>query len=379
MPEIEIPKFKTKEGSSHFILEWDDETLRTSPAGGFFGSEGPAVGDLVGGGGVVLDVQGSAVTVGFPRGVPEGPVNLPWVKTTIVVEQSSGGGRGGAAVGNFVAGGGGGGPAIGDLVGGGGVVVDVQGSEVTIEFPRGVPEGPVNLPWEKTTIVVEHTSGADKAPASPGGPGLTLEDYTAVDEDGMPTPLLPAGLLRAPIDWPNTWCEWVLFTIDRLLNGAGSTTGVKVRYQEMLNDDRNLFIVRPTGQDSWESHQTTYLNERQGLRNRLQQWKDTHCDDDRGGPQLPADLSEWIDRDPPKTPARFAPPIPSPDPSSPISLPSWEQVAAVAIILGIGIQLVDAIIVALADPEPVTKLAALGLSVALIIVLLDRLGIPVSA
>jgi hypothetical protein len=47
---------------------------------------------------------------------------------------------------------------IGDLVGGGGVVTDVTGSSVTINFPNGVPRGPIVLPGVDTTIVVKESA-----------------------------------------------------------------------------------------------------------------------------------------------------------------------------------------------------------------------------
>jgi hypothetical protein len=55
--------------------------------GGSFGGS-LAIGDLVGGSGVVTDVTGSSVTINFPNGVPRGPIELPGVDTTIVVKTS---------------------------------------------------------------------------------------------------------------------------------------------------------------------------------------------------------------------------------------------------------------------------------------------------
>ena len=55
-------------------------------------------------------------------------------------------------------------------------------------------------------------------------------------------------------------------------------------------------------------------------------------------------------------------------------LPTWDEVWEVILVLGMSVSLVVVIIAALADPEPASKLALAGLSVAMIAIILTRLG-----
>jgi hypothetical protein len=114
--------------------------------------EGPRVGDPVGGGGVVADVKESTFTVQFPGGAPKGPIDVPWTCTILVAEPApkAGSGQGGRDAA---------GPAVGDAVGGDGVVVHVSDSTITVEFPHGAPQGPINLPLIDEAVVIE---GADR-------------------------------------------------------------------------------------------------------------------------------------------------------------------------------------------------------------------------
>jgi hypothetical protein len=81
-------------------------------------------------------------------------------KITVVIEHSHlpGGTDGGGSFGGSL--------ATGDLVGGGGVVTDVTGSSVTINFPNGVPRGPIELPGVDTTIVVKTSAPPEEALSS---------------------------------------------------------------------------------------------------------------------------------------------------------------------------------------------------------------------
>jgi hypothetical protein len=69
-------------------------------------------------------------------------------------------------------GGGGSGPSVGATVDGGGVVVDVSGSTVTVQFPDGIPTGPIRLPGTDTTVVVEEgPTDGNRVVVAPWGPG----------------------------------------------------------------------------------------------------------------------------------------------------------------------------------------------------------------
>ncbi|MEV4053862.1 hypothetical protein AB0J55_21950 [Amycolatopsis sp. NPDC049688] len=190
--------------------------------------------------------------------------------------------------------------------------------------------------------------------------------------DHVPVTLVAAASLRPPPDWSGSVCEWLRSVIDRLLNGSAdgwSTSGLKERYADMLGD-KKLWATRRTGPRSWESHQQAYEQQRRGLANRLQQWRDQNCDDE-GGPGLPADVFEWVNRPAPSHPAGVVPMSANQTRSS---LPTWEEVAEVAVVVGLSLSVVAAILVALADPEPVSKLAAIGLTEEITTALLVRLG-----
>jgi hypothetical protein len=87
----------------------------------------------------------------------------------------------------------------------------------------------------------------------------------------------------------------------------------------------------------------------------------TRICDRPGGHPLPADLAEWVVKDPPKAPASVAAPS-SRLVGSPSLLPSREQVLEALVVLGLSVALVDEIRVALLASRPAVKLAALGRS-----------------
>jgi hypothetical protein len=121
-----------------------------------------------GGGGVVTSVSGSSFTVEFPGGTVPRYIELPGVETTVIheyiVAAPEGSGSGfGIGIGGF-------GPFIGQEIGGGGVVTSFTDATVTISFPHGVPDGPIELPWVKTTVVEEHTPDVRPGATLPDGP-----------------------------------------------------------------------------------------------------------------------------------------------------------------------------------------------------------------
>jgi len=349
-------KKKTEDGHAHnltFIL-----------SGTRGGTRGPSVGELVDGGrstGVVTSVRGSVVTIGFPNGAPTGPIELPWVRTTVVVEHSTGVERSSST-------------SVGDLVPGGGVITFVDDNHITIEFPGGAPSGPIEIPGFQKTVVIEHPTQTENLAPSPGGASWP-DDYSEVDEDGVPTGLI-AAVLRPPAGWPGTLCDWLLEGIDRLLNGSPNgfpTTGLKERYNDLRRDPKDLFHKQPTGPKSYESHQVAFLNQQKGALRYLEEWANKNCDDN-GGPDLPADLVEWLTIKVPEAPDSVLPSPPAQPSLLDRPLPSLEEIAEVVTILGLGSALLGEILAALLAPNPVAKLAALGLAAVTIVALLTQLG-----
>ncbi len=88
------------------------------------------------------------------------------IRTTIIFEFSHH--HGGISSGISV-GGGGIGIDVGTPVDPGGVVSAVTPTTVTVEFPGGVPKGPVRLPGSETTVVKEAGSTGSTDPVAAGG------------------------------------------------------------------------------------------------------------------------------------------------------------------------------------------------------------------
>ena len=93
------------------------------------------------------------------------------IPTTVVLEFSHHHGRSSGGSSSGVSAGGGSGIDVGTPVDGGGVVTAVTPTTVTVEFPGGVPEGPVRLPGSETTVVRE-TASTDSQPGSAPAGGL---------------------------------------------------------------------------------------------------------------------------------------------------------------------------------------------------------------
>jgi hypothetical protein len=147
--------------------------------GSFRQGGGPRVGDPVGGFGVVADVTDRTFTVRFPTGAPKGPPDVSWTCTLVLTEHPPvGASREGP---HHSAG-----PAVGDLVSGDGVVVDVTDSTFTVEFPDGAPEGPIDVPWTKDTVVIKGAPRIGKGDRSDerGADGGEPESYLYSDFRG---------------------------------------------------------------------------------------------------------------------------------------------------------------------------------------------------
>ena len=204
------------------------------------------------------------------------------------------------------------------------------------------------------------------------------------------TPPLPGG----PGGGPNVRCLELLGQILSFVHGGlthilgGQTfTGTQIkrglieRFRDMVEDKADIYnryryksTPGPGGLGSWEGHQEQFEMQQRGLRNRLTEYIRNNCNDPSGG--LPAEAAnaydealEWATRPTPREPA--------PKPAAPRTEESisWSDVVDVLVVIGLSIALVAAVIAALADPEPVSKVALAVGSVALATLILVRLGL----
>lgn len=172
------PKKKKPYPTKH-VVTW--QTWKIDSGGG--GS--PGVGTDVGGGGTVTRVDGSSYTTQFTDGAPTGRVTAAGVSATVTIDY------GRSTIRSFEAGKG---PFVGMKVPPGGQVTSITGSQITIEFPNGVPDGPITLPGVETTIVDESSGASEKGfvgtvPFGPGDSSKSGTGHVTGDEDGgAPTP-----------------------------------------------------------------------------------------------------------------------------------------------------------------------------------------------
>jgi hypothetical protein len=166
-----------------------------------------------------------------------------------------------------------------------------------------------------------------------------------------------------------------------VLTGPNIHRGLVERYQHMRDDAslNNLYRDHRTPRNahprygSWEGHQQTYRNQARGLRDRLNDWARNGCDGpDSGVPEAARNevqrAWDYATRQPPNQPA----PLPRPVQRSAIDT---EAVLDALKILGVSLLLLGLVIVALLDPEPVSKLAAIGMTAATATMLLVMLGL----
>jgi hypothetical protein len=144
-------------------------------------SGGGSPGDTVPGGGIVTDVTPTTTTVQFPDGAVPEHVNMPGSETTAMYEFGPATPTDSGA-GVYVNGQG---PTVGQHLPDGGVVTEVGTDTVTIAYPDGVPQGPIQVPWVETTVVQESAPVTDDdihpGATFPAVDTLSLSDLGAED------------------------------------------------------------------------------------------------------------------------------------------------------------------------------------------------------
>ena len=215
---------------------------------------------------------------------------------------------------------------------------------------------------------------------------LSALDNVAPSSNTAPSPCISCMLLAAttsPLQSASSGgssggdpkCKSLLEQIKRFIYSRKppqDMKGLMQRYEELLADEHHLQWNNWTTPDpqfgSVVSHQNEFITTRNGLQNRLNSWKKNNCDDPNDPSQLPADALDWASRPAPD-------PIPQPRPSEDSSSSSLaSKVLTILKIAGVSILLLPLVIFALADPEPATKLAAIGLTAVTIKQLMDLLG-----
>jgi hypothetical protein len=202
----------------------------------------PQVGDILGGGTVIASTPDS-VTINFPAGLPTTPIDLPWVRTTTVIECSGSTDE----------------ASVGHTLFGGGLITDVthigtDRSRITVQYPGGVPSGRVELPGGGGIEITHPEPGRRVGdPTSPvTEPAADTGDQSEMDEYGLPTALISAAAVTPPPNWPGTLCDWIVSLINKFLNGEGAVKGLKLRHLEIRYDIDDLYHANPRpGPGSW--------------------------------------------------------------------------------------------------------------------------------
>jgi hypothetical protein len=134
----------------------------------------PQIGDLLGGG-TVIDVTDTSVTIYFAGGLPTTPIELPWEGTMEVMVQRPGHPDSTAHVGT---------PLYG-----GGIIADITDAGITVRYPGGVPSGPVEHPGNGG-IEIAHPD-----PGKPVGTSRTPVPDPPPGDPEQPPSGSPLGLL----------------------------------------------------------------------------------------------------------------------------------------------------------------------------------------
>jgi hypothetical protein len=174
--------------------------------------------------------------------------------------------------------------------------------------------------------------------------------------------------------------------LDLINGGNGIKRGLVERFMDMLNDEilyqhhRTTSNPHPT-KGSWDGHVQQYNDQQRGLNNRLNDWIKNGCDGP-GGPPLPEAANEWVKKPAPTQPKNVSMPDPTSSPdsaSSPEPTLSYTTIRNAVIALGISVTLIGLIVVAVLDPEPLSKLAAIGLTIETAEALMIALGMGKAA
>jgi hypothetical protein len=143
------------------------------------------------------------------------------------------------------------------------------------------------------------------------------------------------------------------------------------RWEELLTDRHNLqwdhWNKKHPFYGSVKIHQEEFERGQQGLRNQLNKWERSKCGGP-GDPPLIAEAEEWATRPTPS-------PIPRERPTPPAGNFSVSRVLRAMAVVGLSVGALAIVLAALADPEPVSKLALSGLSMVVITRLLTELGV----
>lgn len=150
--------------------------------------------------------------------------------------------------------------------------------------------------------------------------------------------------------------ERIIFLLDELAQ----------RINDALDDRHNLYRdhyslrnPHPDGHGSWEGHRQRFYTERQDLRDRLRDWDD-NCRGFMLSSQQQEEMNEaneYKDREFPSEPAPSSSRVMEDEPG--LSDQVIETLISIGVPVAVAGTLAAAIVLALADPEPFTKVAAL--------------------
>ena len=251
-----------------------------------------------------------------------------------------------------------------------------------VYFGAGKAPGKDALTAHELTHVVQQTGGVQSILSTDQ---LNIQQKCSVcktDEEFLQrTPAMSTDPNFSPPGPGSTKCTELFQKILDFINGGnGIKKGLVERFMDMLNDVilyknyRNKSNPHPT-KGSWDGHVEQYENQRRGLNKKLSDWIKYGCDGP-GGPPLPVVANEWADKTAPEQPQNVSLPDSA---SSPEPAFSYTTIRNVAIALGISVTLIGLIVIAVFDPEPLSKLTAIGLTVATANALMIALGLGKAA
>jgi RHS repeat-associated protein len=100
------------------------------------------------------------------------------------------------------------------------------------------------------------------------------------------------------VDWYGlTKCDQLRWEIDDLAYELAN------RWDAMNRDPNNLYKNRKTGTNSWEGHQQKYRDVQQELKDKIDEYKNSGCEDKNG--QLPKEVEDWANTPAPEKPRRY--------------------------------------------------------------------------
>jgi hypothetical protein len=227
------------------------------------------------------------------------------------------------------------------------------------------------------------TPAPASAPATPpmSAPATSAPAAQGPDQSGQLAMSL-VGLASGPPLGPDP-CDDLLQQIIAILDELAK------RLQDGENDPHNLYNNFRKLKDahpewgSWDGHRQKFYEVRDDLRRTLAEWEEKGCGSPRKNQQEQDDLNEayeFKDKEFPDKPLkpmkRESDPVEQTQPAQATDNGiTIEKVLEVLAVLGLSLALAATIVVALADPEPVSKLGLAGLSAAEITELMTLLGL----